>query len=73
MAEIADHLLVEALRLPSSARAALAASLIESLDSTVDADAEARWAVEIRRRIAALGAGALTTPWAEARKRIVAE
>lgn len=70
MAEIADHLLVEALRLPSSARAALAASSIESLDSTIDADAEAHWALEIRRRVAALDAGAPTTPWAEARKRI---
>ena len=73
MAEIADHLLVEALRLPSSARAALAASLIESLDSIVDADAEAHWAVEIRRRVAALEAGAPTTLWAEARKRIAGE
>ena len=73
MAEIADHLLVEALRLPSSARAALAASLIESLDSNVDADAEAHWAIEIRRRVAALDAGAPTTQWAEARKRIMAE
>lgn len=73
MADIADHLLVEALRLPSNARAALAASLNESLDSTIDADAEAHWALEIRRRVAALDAGAPTTPWAEARKRIAGE
>ena len=73
MAEIADHLLVEVLRLPSSARAALAASLIESLDSTIDADAEAYWALGIRRRVGALDAGAPTTPWAEARKRIAGE
>jgi putative addiction module component (TIGR02574 family) len=71
MVDIADHLLVEALQLPSSARAALAASLIDSLDTTVDADAEAQWAAEIRRRIAALDAGASTTPWSEARKRIL--
>lgn len=73
MADISDHLLVEALQLPSSARAALAASLINSLDATADADAEAQWAIEIRRRIAAIDAGAPTTPWSEARKRIVGE
>ena len=55
-----------------SARAALAAKLIDSLDTVVDADAEAQWAVEIRRRVAALDAGAPTTPWDEARKLIAA-
>jgi len=73
MADIADHLLAEALQLPPSARAALAASLIESLDTTVDTDAEAQWAIEIRRRIAALDAGAQTTPWSEARNRILGQ
>jgi len=71
MSDISDHLLVEALQLPSSARAALAASLIDSLDTKVDVDAEAQWASEIRRRISALDAGEPTTPWPEARKRIV--
>ena len=72
MTTISDNLFAEALRLPESARAALAASLIDSLDTTVDADAEAQWAVEIRRRIAALDAGAPTTPWADTRKKIAA-
>ena len=36
----------------------------------MDADAESQWAVEIRRRIAALDAGAPTTAWADARKNI---
>ena len=73
MTTISDNLFAEALRLPESARAALAASLIDSLDTTtVDADAEAQWAVEIRRRIAALDAGAPTTPWADARKKVAA-
>ena len=36
----------------------------------VDAGAESQWAVEIRRRIAALDAGAPTTAWADARKNI---
>ena len=38
----------------------------------VDAGAESQWAVEIRRRIAVLDAGAPTTPWADARKKIAA-
>lgn len=37
-------LLNDALSLPAEARAALAAKLIESLDETVDPDAEALWA-----------------------------
>ena len=73
MSAIVDSILVEALRLPDSERAALAASLIESLDTTVDADAEAVWAAEIRRRVGALDAGAPTTPWEQARKRIAGE
>ena len=68
MSAISDTLFADALRLPESARAAL----IDSLEPTVDADAEAQWASEIRRRIAALDAGAPTTPWAEARKKIAA-
>jgi hypothetical protein len=40
-------LLEKALKLPAEARAALAGSLIESLDETVDEDAEAAWAEEI--------------------------
>lgn len=40
------------------------------VEEIVDAVAEAEWAAEIRRRIAALDAGAPTMPWDEARKRI---
>lgn len=65
MVRISDHFLVEAARLFS---AALAASATET---TVDADAEVPQAIEIRRRVFALDAGAPTTSWAEARKRIV--
>ena len=39
----------------------------------VDAGVESQWAVEIRRRIAALDAGAPATPWADARKKIAAD
>ena len=65
------QLLVEALRLPEAERAALAGELIESLETEVDADAEAAWSVEIRRRVEDLNAGrARTVPWDEARRRI---
>lgn len=65
------QLLVEALRLSAEERAALAGELLDSLDSEVDADAEAAWAMEIRARIDALESGhAQTVPWSEARRRI---
>ena len=40
------------------------------VEEFVDAAVEAEWAAEIRRRIAALDAGAPTIPWSEARKKI---
>jgi putative addiction module component (TIGR02574 family) len=65
------QLLVEALRLPEAERAALAGELIESLETEVDADAEAAWSAEIRHRVEDLNTGrARTVPWAEARRRI---
>ncbi len=72
MTTTADDLFAEALRLPEGTRAALAASLIDSLDTVADADAHSQWAVEIRRRVATLDTGASTTPWDEARKLIAA-
>ena len=39
-----SELLEKALKLPVEARAALAGALIESLDETIDEDAEAAWA-----------------------------
>jgi putative addiction module component (TIGR02574 family) len=67
----ARQLLEEALRLSDEERAALAGALIQSLDSDVDADAEAAWSAEIRRRLERVDAGAArTTPWAEARRRL---
>ena len=65
------ELFVEALRLSDDQRAALAGELIQSLETEVDADAEAEWSAEIRRRIAQVDAGtALSVPWSEARRRI---
>jgi len=69
-----SKLLEEALKLPVEARAALAGSLIESLDETVDEDAEAAWAEEIARRVRELESGkAKTIPWSGARRMILGD
>ena len=61
-----------ALRLPPEARAALAGTLIESLDSTIDEGATAAWEVEVERRVAELDDGSVSpVPWSEARRKIV--
>jgi len=65
-------LLQEALRLSPEARAALAVSLLESLEEDVDESAEAAWADEIAKRLHELDSGAVTpVPWSEARRRIL--
>ena len=67
-----SELLEKALKLPAEARAALAGSLIESLDETIDEDAEAAWADEIAQRIRDLDSGkAKTIPWSKARRMIL--
>jgi putative addiction module component (TIGR02574 family) len=67
---IADSL-KQALRLPPEARAALAGSLIDSLDEALDLDAESAWEAEIAARIREIDEGKVTLiPWAEARARI---
>jgi len=68
----AAKILEEALKLPVEARAALAGSLIESLDEAVDENVEAAWADEIAQRIADLDSGkAKTIPWSKARRLIL--
>ena len=63
----------ETSRFGRAARAALAGSLLESLDTEVDEDAEAAWATEVNRRVAELDSGAVQTiPWAEVRRRLAA-
>ena len=60
----AAEILKDALELPTEARAALAAWLLDSLDSHADEDARAAWATEINRRVADLRSGTvLTIPW----------
>ena len=66
-----NDLLKEALRLPPEARAALAGSLLDSLDQDVDEDAEAAWHAEIDRRLRELDSGAVKPiAWSEARRKI---
>ena len=66
------EILKEALKLPTAARAALAGSLLDSLDQEVDEGAEAAWEAEIERRLAELDSGRVRPiPWAEARRRIL--
>jgi putative addiction module component (TIGR02574 family) len=65
-------ILEDALRLPAEARAAMAGSLLESLDREVDEDAEGAWRVELESRLRELDSGAVRpAPWPEARKRIM--
>jgi putative addiction module component (TIGR02574 family) len=63
----------EPLALPVDVRAALADSLLGSLETEVDADAEAAWQVEIERRVAELDSQSVSPlPWAEVRSRLMA-
>jgi putative addiction module component (TIGR02574 family) len=67
---IAD-ILKEALKLPPEARAALAGTLLDSLDDTVDQDAESAWEAEILLRLKEIDGGKVKLmPWPEARTKI---
>jgi putative addiction module component (TIGR02574 family) len=71
MSQDVSELLKKALDLPPAARAALANSLLESLDETVDSSAEEEWNAEIARRIGELDSGKVKPiPWSEARRQI---
>lgn len=68
----ASEILRDALALPAEARAALAGSLIDSIDGDVDEGAEQAWAEEIERRIADVDSGRVApVSWAEARRRLL--
>jgi putative addiction module component (TIGR02574 family) len=68
------EILKEALKLPPEARAALAGTLLDSLDETVDRDAESAWEAEIIVRLKEIDEGKLNLiPWAEARARITGQ
>jgi len=68
------EILKEALKLPPEARAALAGTLLDSLDETVDRDAELAWEAEIGMRLKEIDEGKVSMiPWAEARARIAGQ
>ncbi len=68
-----SELLKKALALPPEARTALAGSLLESIDDTVDPSIEEAWKHEIARRIEELDSGKVKPiPWAQARRQIAA-
>jgi Putative addiction module component len=72
MGSDATKLLEAALKLPPEVRAAMAGLLLESLDITVDADAEAAWEVEITRRLKDLDSSRPhLVSWSEARRKIL--
>jgi putative addiction module component (TIGR02574 family) len=67
------EILKDALALPTESRAALAGSLLESLDHRSGRGREAAWATEVNRRVAELDSGTVKTiPWAEVRRRLAA-
>ena len=71
MTKPTEAVLAEALRLDADSRAELAAELLASLDGPSEPDAEAAWNAEIKRRVAALEAGALKLEdWADVKRRI---
>ena len=74
MTKAAKAVLAEALRLGEHERAELAAEVLASLDGPADADADAAWEAEIRRRIAAIDAGEIELePWDAVKRRIEKE
>jgi putative addiction module component (TIGR02574 family) len=74
MTDATRNVLAEALRLDVDARAELAAEILASLDGPADPDAEAAWAVEIERRVAAIETGTMPLePWEDVRRRIEKE
>jgi putative addiction module component (TIGR02574 family) len=67
----AGQILKDALQLPPEARAAIAGTLLNSLDDQVDEGAEAAWEAEITRRVKELDSGKVNgIPWAEVKRRL---
>lgn len=67
-----SKILKEALNLPPEARAALAGTLLESLEDTLDPEAETAWENEIAKRLKEVDASTVRMiPWSEARRKIL--
>jgi putative addiction module component (TIGR02574 family) len=66
----AGELLKHALTLSHEERAELASNLIDSLDPTIDPNAEQAWQEEIARRLEDVETGNVKTlPWEEVRRK----
>jgi putative addiction module component (TIGR02574 family) len=66
-----DHLLDEALGLPTDERSALVVALLDSLEGSDDATVSEAWRAEPTRRRAELRAGLVrAVPWADAKARL---
>jgi putative addiction module component (TIGR02574 family) len=74
MTDEASDILKRALALPPESRAAIAGSLLESLDQAPpDEGVEAAWSEEIKRRIDEIDSGKVRLiPYEEARRRLLA-
>jgi putative addiction module component (TIGR02574 family) len=74
MKESEERVIVQALRLPKTARAALVVRLLETLDTEVDEDAEEAWDEEIAKRLEEIDSGRVKlVPWSEARRQIIGD
>ena len=72
MATSAEELYKKALGLKERERAALAARLIESLDTEIEEGVEAAWLAEVERRMEELDSGKVQSiPWDEVRARLL--
>jgi putative addiction module component (TIGR02574 family) len=68
-----DLVLEDALRLSAEERSAVAAALIDSLETSDEGSVAAAWRAELLRRRADLRAGAVQgAPWSEVRARMSA-
>jgi Putative addiction module component len=73
-----EYVLAAALQLSPSARAAVAAELLESLEGLDKQDVheeavDAAWSEEIQKRVTEVDSGAVATvPWSQARERFLA-
>jgi putative addiction module component (TIGR02574 family) len=74
MKDNVSEILSEALKLPPEARAAIAGSLLDSLDQIIDEGAEAAWEDEVLLRLKQIDEGKVKlVPWAEARRQIAGQ
>lgn len=71
MGDLPNKLLEQALELPAEERAALADSLLRSLEPSTDPVIDPAWRAEVARRVAELDAGVATIAWEQAREEIL--